>query len=1009
MADVSSEQAVAWTDWLIPLPQEISIERAVTASPDDVGVRLRRDATDIERNAAAQLEALFEERTGAAPHGHGFRIIMGVCDEAGRVNDTKIIDPATLSDLPNSQQAYAIVPAGDNEIYLTALSPQGAFYAAMTMRQLLEATLTEDSVTIPLAKVRDWPDISERGEWGGSSVRDIEWMASHKMNLVEGHSQEHVHEDGSTTVDFDLERVETARLWGVHLIPIITHLDHLEKTGIYDVYPELRGVGDEAKLERHNFHAPCASNPKFREVLAGWMKDLASQDGIDTVSAWLSEAHVQCGCEECQKVGQFVLETQSLVDAWRQTREEYPNFDMRILLTQGSYETNDKVVAETPPEVGITYYHGGKTYDSSKDPMIYPLLEEYSEEGGWLGCYPQLTASWRIVCPWHGPQFIRYRMQEFVQKDLECLCGYATPDNRCYEFNVIAAAEWSWNSQGRDEYEFARAWATRKGFDDPEAAAQWAVMMGPVGWNLYGSRVPYNAFFGRAANIVRNRQTPRLGEGMYRYYPTLQALDDDITTCEWADDAARDFGSPRMAAEARAIGGMTRMLRAIHDLGSVLTEIDTPTHSQREKLNLGMYDLSMAAHDAVEGLRNWRDATEGWNGASRFDDTVRVIEQTAADIAKYLQKFGIQDALKPYREVQVGQWETEDFKDQRRITKTFDITDDLCGPGTCDVTFKYTSGYYGITSFSVKLLSAPTDDSENRREIAVDEHTGHASHTPRDNTYTLEVDSVEPDTRHFLEVDIRGLHHNEENPSRRGCNGNILMQRQGQVPDELPVPELEPMTPEQLAAFGPPQFQTDGVHVGVVPHGYGSQGIMEHLEAQSATEPKVLAAVTEAMLAPCDVVVVPQLRSSSGLGEASVDTLRKAVRDGLGLIVTHDAVGFRGQPVIFPEICAGGVQTSRQTHWVVAGNHPLVEGIAPDSRHGQSYYDQIQVEPGPDGVIIAWSADDNQPIGVVGEVGKGRYVALGLAIGLGADGDEVKPGTSEGRLLLNAVRWAAGQ
>ena len=64
-------------------------------------------------------------------------------------------------------------------------------------------------------------------------------------------------------------------------------------------------------------------------------------------------------------------------------------------------------------------------------------------------------ASWRIVCPWSGPQFIKYRMTEFVDKNLKCLVGYATPNNRLYDFNVTAAAEWSWNAHGRDERAFA--------------------------------------------------------------------------------------------------------------------------------------------------------------------------------------------------------------------------------------------------------------------------------------------------------------------------------------------------------------------------------------------------------------------------------------------------------------------------------------------------------------------------------------------------------------------------
>ena len=146
---------------------------------------------------------------------------------------------------------------------------------------------------------------------------------------------------------------------------------------------------------------------------------------------------------------------------WEAAKRVKPDLRLRILLTQGSYQSNDQVLAAVPPEVGITYYDGGRTYNSSREPMIYPLLVKYVRADRWLGCYPQLTASWGVVCPWSGPQFIKARMSEFAAKHLQCLCGYAWPSNRFYEFNVTAAAEWSWNVGGRSEREFSLAWATR--------------------------------------------------------------------------------------------------------------------------------------------------------------------------------------------------------------------------------------------------------------------------------------------------------------------------------------------------------------------------------------------------------------------------------------------------------------------------------------------------------------------------------------------------------------------
>ncbi len=1031
---VSPSDARAWVRWTIPLPKRIEINGQVTLAPDQVGVHLRRDAGDVEAKAAAQLEALFTEQAGVEPKGNEFRIVLGVCDEQGRVRGRPGVDPRRLRSLPNADQAYAITVVDDKDLVLTALDEKGVYYAAQTLCQLLEAKLTEEVAVIPLVEVLDWPDLAERGEWGGSSGRDIEWLAAHKMNLVEAHIRQKVNEDGTATVEVNEERIRDGRLNALKLVPILTHMEGLQRTGVYDVYPELAGTGYDPADPPRGAIAPCCSQPKFVEVFAGWMEALAAIEGVSDISAWLSESHVQCECEQCQKVGQFPLEARTLVRAWRIAREKYPDLGMRILLTQGSYDTNEQVLAEVPPEVGVTYYHGGRTYDSSREPMIYPLLADYAAKGRWLGCYPQLTASWRIVCPWTGPQFIRSRMNEFVGKRLQCLCGYATPDNLCYEFNVLAAAEWSWNAKGRDEREFATAWATRKGFKDPDAVAEWAVRMGPVGWNLYGSRVPYSAFFGQAAATVKQRKSPALGTGMYRYFPTIESLDADIATCRDAAEAARGFEAPALVGEAQAIGGMLRMLRAIYDMTVILSTVEDQPEAARERLNLSMHEMALSSQQATHALLDWRYALEGWPGAARFDDTLEIIQKTASDIGAHLAQFGIPDPGKPYRSNVIGTWTADDFEESRQARKEFEVTDLLTAPGTYEVGFRYTAGYHGIGSLRVALCTAPRDNPEQLTEIVVDEHAGGASHRPFDNVYTVKLDATDPSLGYFIRADLRGTPNSSQPAGRKGCEGNIWMRKVGSLDPDGPPPKLEPMTAEQASAFGPPAFETDKLHVGVLGAGYGASSIRAWLARQEGVEALYVARVTAKMIGPCQVVVIPQPRTANLLGEAEVKALRSfvaaggAVEEGSarlraqrsdprsgaqapqggGLVVTHDAVGFRDQPPIIPEICAGGTDKARQTQWRTAGEHPITAAIEAGVAHGQSYYDQIQLRAGPDGTVIAVSAGDGEPIVVAGEFGKGRYVAIGLAVGLAADSEETEPEGAEGQLLLSSAVWAGG-
>jgi hypothetical protein len=159
-------------------------------------------------------------------------------------------------------------------------------------------------------------------------------------------------------------------------VPIIRHLDQLETTGIFKHYPNIVAKGDPAKWPKWNGIKPiCFAREEAQKVLADWMIDLAKIEGVDAVTVWLSESPVQCECDICRKNNQFVMETRACLHAWQKARKIKPQFELRILLTQGSYPHNELVLREVPANVHVIYYHGGLTYSSSHKPMIYPLLE----------------------------------------------------------------------------------------------------------------------------------------------------------------------------------------------------------------------------------------------------------------------------------------------------------------------------------------------------------------------------------------------------------------------------------------------------------------------------------------------------------------------------------------------------------------------------------------------------------------------------------------------------------
>ncbi|MCE5249703.1 glycoside hydrolase family 20 zincin-like fold domain-containing protein [bacterium] len=637
-----------WLNRLIPLPKEIRFDGEITVAVKDVSVCLRPGAGPVERNAAEELASLLGTNIRTSTGAGKFEIVIGMVDSRGTVMGINLAgETERLKTLPNSEQAYVIRRKESNRLVLAGIDERGVYYAVQTLEQLLGNRFDRGMVTIPLAEVTDWPDLKYRGMWDDTFPADqIEWMASLKMNLVDCLTNLTVDEDGHGRVTAipskgptEIEGVDFPTFCArhaVHFVPIILHLSHLERTGIYKKYPDLIGRG--ATID-DRFIPPCANRPELAAVLADWMEALAGQPSVDEISIWLSEVEQQCDCEECRKAGQYVMETRAILKAYERARVKYPNLRIRILLTQGSYPTNEKILAEIPGDVGVVYYHGEKTYDSSREPMIYFPLREYAARGRMLGVCPQLTVSWAVVCPWSSPQFVRARMNEYVDKGLTLLSAYATPNLMLYEFNIAAAAEWSWNAHGRSERDFALAWVTRRGMKNPGAAADWAVLLGSVSWDIYGSAVPFNFVpgFGITRRMIENRVRPILGEDMFRYFPTTGDFDRALEKCDRALAIARTLDDPKILEETTVVRGYIVMAREIYEITERISGGVAPDDSVRKEIEMHLEKLTGACSGTNDALKRWEALFGEGAGGGRFTGTLKLSEDITAMIRESIR------------------------------------------------------------------------------------------------------------------------------------------------------------------------------------------------------------------------------------------------------------------------------------------------------------------------------------------------------------------------------------
>ena len=649
---VSPAEEKALVRHLIPLPHEIRIQRQVILPPGEVGVAVRPGATDIEKNAAAELEALFREKAGVPPSGKRFEIRIGVNDPRMSARTA-----ARLKSLPNREQAYAIIPDGAGRLVLTGLDGRGVYYAARTMCQLLEASLTRERAAVPLAEVTDWPDLNERGLWNfGQPEVWIPWMASLKLNYAKmvNTTLQKIERDKPNHATIDRDLMLKARLMAFNYLPFILHLNFLHDYGLYTAYPELAGKGGSALAGRYFAHkegsqhrVPCASNPLLAKILAEWMADIAAQ-GADEASCWLSERPAQCGCTQCTAVGQFVLESRAFLAAWNEVKKQYPAFRIRIFISTTDNDRYERVLAELPPEVKIERAcHAAldRVTRLPRDLIRSPLFDSYAAEGRWISSYDApISANGLVETPeFKVPQSSAHRIRAFVRQLADRkwsgaygMLPWGNMGREVCGFCITALAEWSWNLNGRNEREFAIAWATREGMKNPEAVGDWSDFMGPVEADVYDSDFPVCWSWGKAAKMVENRERPVLGEGMFRYYPGVEDFDRKIAACERALSIAENAGYSHLAAESRVVKSYVDLAKQVYIVAEQVSTRDLASLEVQNDLRRTLADLKKAGDENIAAIRDWRAGLgpEPWH--QRVHDAMSASSATVRDITSLI-------------------------------------------------------------------------------------------------------------------------------------------------------------------------------------------------------------------------------------------------------------------------------------------------------------------------------------------------------------------------------------
>lgn len=632
---ITKDQERAWMNHLIPLPHEISIPVKVVTPCAEVRITLRPGASELEKSAASELQNMFKRITGSIPDGRGFEILVGIADKDGKLCGRAIEGAAALKDKPNKEQAYIIKPLGENALALTGLDARGVYYAAVTLRALMEPATSSAKTEIPLAAVTDWPDIEERGLWNCETMV-IEIAPFTKLNFSRAQSKlEKVRRDAPNHASVNTNEIEQAQLRAVRHMPDITHLNFLQRAvGLYDAYPELKGQGARADAGQYHAHqsgvqaerrAPCASNPMLSKILAEWLMDVAAS-GVPECGCWLTERPAQCECANCMAAGQFVLEARAFEAAWKEVVKKYPAFVIRLFISTVTEEKYDQVVKELPAGVKVDRACEltlARRHSEPRDVFVNEAMDAFAAKGGWVATWDApISSNGKVETPeFKTPHCSAERIRNFVSqmaaRKYSGIYGMRAFGNaeRINGFNIHALAEWSWNLNGRSEREFAIAWATREGFAEPEKVGDWAALMGPVEWDVYGSGFPECYAWGEAADMVKAGTRPECGRGMFRYYASPNAFDEKIAACGKALAIAASFKSPDLANETKVVRSYILLAKGVFQVADAASAPDAAKPEGRKRMSKAVDSLKQAGAENIGALRAWRTAIgpEPWH------------------------------------------------------------------------------------------------------------------------------------------------------------------------------------------------------------------------------------------------------------------------------------------------------------------------------------------------------------------------------------------------------------
>lgn len=638
ISQLSPQDARTWACYTVPLPKQMDIKGEVAVPKADVALEF---VGADNHPVYDEIRKQFAETCGGTT-GKDFRVVITVGGAQAE----------PLKKLANSSQAYS-VSTDSGTLAISALGPHGAYYGWKTLQQLIKGRSTADTLKIPAVTITDWPDMDRRGIWGVDNYNHLQWLSDRKMNHMEQIRSRNIDDSGKWfTPDkkgVDILEADSAR-YAVHYAPVVLHLEQVLTENMVKLYPEMKAV--DATHER----AMCYAQPRTLEMISEWIYDSAKRSTSCEVDVWMTEnilGKVGCQCDVCKKEHHCVNEARAIMKAWDTAKKKLgKDITLYILTSESSEDYNKQIFEEIPKDVRIWYYHSLLTYNTIRQDMLRPYLAEAAKNGRWMGVCPNLDGWTHTNQPFHGADFIKYRMSEFINKGQSGLLGYPTPRVHYNKFNVEASAEWTWNLNGRTSKEFAYSYAVRQGYKDPDKFVEWSDTLGTVSWDVYGSSWP----FGQLRDIPKPaKETLKdgtlwdLGFVWWDCYPSPWGnvaneakLNADLAAAEKAIKLAREMGSRELMYESLVVDGYIRSMKALYEIRKLAPKGGKFDSKVRDDASRQFKAMFSALDQSIEYLPKWEDCVRGKTeqGFNFTDRPIKSINEVVDGLKKTALEMG---------------------------------------------------------------------------------------------------------------------------------------------------------------------------------------------------------------------------------------------------------------------------------------------------------------------------------------------------------------------------------